>query len=152
MEEKYDAYLIKNLGTITTAKNGELIIFELRLGAPDSGDYSDEHYAINYDSLQLLIAGLIEAVNMADALREKNPIHSGNQSSGFAFKLEKASIGPSSKDRLVHILELGVRGSEGGALRYRVRADRAQLEKLRDLLDWYLDTPDGQGQVRRPTH
>ena len=147
-----NATLVKNLGKILTANNGEMIVFELRLADANSDQYTDEDFVIQYDALQLLVAGLVDGINMADELREKNPMHKGGVQGGFAFRLKTTSIGPSSKRRGEHIVEFGVEGAQGGKLKYRVLCGRTELENLCDLLAQYLDSPEGHGQAQPSGH
>ena|SRR5688572_29137872 len=153
MAKTYNAKPVKNLAEVTTANNGEMIIFGLQFGMPDGDVASDEYFAIPYDALSNVIAGLLDAGGRANALREKNPIHSeGAETGGFAYKLDNGAISPSLLHKGEHVLECQVRTPAGGELKYLIRADRDGLETLHKLLGWYLDTPAGRGEASHPAH
>jgi hypothetical protein len=153
MPKTFNAKPVKGLGEATTAKNGEMIVFGLQFGMPESEASSDEHFAIPCDTLPVFIAGLLDACNKAVAVRAR---HRGRMSSedveAYAYKLDNGSIGPSSAHHGEHILECQVRTPKGVALKYHIRADREGLQTLHSLLGWYLDTPAGRGERSLPAH
>ena len=152
MPKTYNAKPVKGLGEVTTAKNGEMIIFALQFGMPESDAAAAEHFAIPHDSLANFIAGLVDIGNKAVALRAKHRAPGGSEDlESYAYKLENGAIGPSSIHAGEHVLECQVQ-SPAGPLKYHVRADREGLETLHKLLEWYLDTPAGRGETSMPAH
>jgi hypothetical protein len=152
MAKTYNAKPVKGLGDVTTANNGEMIIFGLQFGMPESDVAADEHYAIPHESLSNFIAGLVDVGNKALALRAKHRPHAASEDlESFAYKLENGAIGPSSMHKGEHVLECQVQ-SPSGPLNYHIRADREGLETLHKLLAWYLDTPAGRGEKTLPAH
>ena len=120
---------------------------------PEAEASAEEHFAIPCDTLPVFIAGLLDAANMAVAVRAR---HRGRMSSedveAYAYKLDNGSIGPSTAHQGEHILECQVKTSRGIALRYHIRADREGLQTLHSLIGWYLDTPAGRGEKTLSAH
>lgn len=153
MPKTYNAKPVKSLGEVTTANNGEMIIFGVQFGLPESEASSDEYFAIPHEALPNFIAGLLDIGGKAGALRAKNSVYAGSEEiGGFAYKLDNGAVGPSSLHKGEHVLECQVRTPAGAALKYHIRADREGLETLHKLLGWYLDTPAGRGEVSVPAH
>ena len=153
MPKSYNAKPIKGLGEVTTANNGEMIVFGLQFGLPEGDVASDEYFAIPHDTLALFIAGLLDVGGKGAALRTKQRIHTpGEDVESYAWKLDNGSIGPSTINKGEHVLECLVRSPAGAALKYHIRADREGLETLHSLLGWYLDTPAGRGEGSLPAH
>ena len=100
MPKTYNPKPEKGLGEVTTAKNGEMIIFALQFGMPESDAAAAEHFAIPHDSLANFIAGLVDIGNKAVALRAKHRAPGGSEDlESYAYKLENGAIGPSSIPR-----------------------------------------------------
>jgi hypothetical protein len=153
MPKTYNARPVKGLGEVTTAKNGEMIVFGLEFGMPEGGASADEHFAIPSDTLQLFIAGLLDVANKARAVRAKRRSRASSEEvEVYAYKLDNGSIGPSAMHEGDHVLECQVRSPSGAAFTYHIRADREGLETLHNLLGWYLDTPAGRGEKTLPAH
>ena len=153
MRKTYNAKPIKDLGEVTTANNGEMIVFGLQFGMPEGDVASDEYFAIPYDTLSLFVAGLLDIGGKAAALRTKHRTHApGEDVEAYAWKLDNGAIGPSAIHKGEHVLECQVRSPAGAALKYHIRADREGLETLHSLLGWYLDTPAGRGEQSVPAH
>jgi hypothetical protein len=153
MPKSYNAKPIKGLGEVTTANNGEMIVFGLQFGMPEGDVASDEYFAIPHETLALFIAGLLDVGGKALTLRTKHRPHMpGEDVEGYAYKLDNGAIGPSAITKGEHVLECQVRSPAGAALKYHIRADREGLETLHSLLGWYLDTPAGRGEASAPAH
>jgi hypothetical protein len=153
MPKTYNAKVVKDLGEVTTANHGEMIIFGLGFAAPEGAPPSEEHFTMPYDSLSLFIARLMDGGSKANAQRQKAAIHANaDDMDGFSCRLENGAIGPSALHKGEHILECQVQGAGAGSLKYRIRADREGLETLHSLIGWYLDTPAGRGETSHPAH
>jgi len=153
MRKTYNARPIKELGEITTANKGEMIVFGLQFGMPEGDVASDEYFAIPHETLALFIAGLLDIGGKAAALRTKHRTHAPREDvEAYAYKLDNGAIGPSAITKGEHVLECQVRSPAGAALKYHIRADREGLETLHHLLGWYLDTPAGRGEESLPAH
>ena len=153
MAKTFNAKPVKGLGEVTTAQNGEMIVFGLQLGMPEGEVSAEEHFAIPCDALSPFIAGLLEVGGKALALRTKRRTHGpGEDAEAYACKLDNGAIGPSSIHPGEHILECQVRTPGGATLKHHIRADREGLETLHSLLGWYLDTPAGRGEKTLPAH
>ncbi len=153
MPKTYNAKPVKGLGEVTTANNGEMIVFGLQFGMPEGDVASEEYFAIPHDTLAVFIAGLLDVGGKATALRTKHRTHApGEDAEAFAYKLDNGAVGPSAINQGEHVLECQVRSPEGAALKYHIRADREGLETLHNLLGWYLDTPAGRGEKSVPAH
>lgn len=129
----------------TTFNKGELIVFGFKIGEKDKEAFQELHFVLQSDMLPLLIAKFQELGTQSYELKSKNPLHAAGGSFGYAYKLEKGAIGPAGKNRGEHIIEFEARSSGGGTSKYRLRADRAGLENLRDLIQNYLDSPESRG-------
>lgn len=152
-------YMTKHLNALpiqsgidfSTYDNGELIVFGFKIGEKNKEAFQEVHFVVHSDVLPLLIAKFQEIGAHSDELKAKNPLRAGSNF-GYAYRLEKAAIGPSGKRQGEHILEVESRSSGGGTSKYRLRTDRAGLENLCDLIRQYLDGPDSQNPKAGQPH
>lgn len=151
MTKNLNALPIQSGVDFTTFNNGELIVFGFKIGEKDKEAFQELHFALHSDMLPLLIAKFQEVGEQSNELKAKNPLRAGSNF-GYAFRLEKAAIGPSGKYQGEHILEVESRSSAGSTSKYRLRADRAGFENLCILIRQYLDGPDSQNPKLTPSH
>ncbi len=152
MTQNIEAHPIQSLIDFSTHNQGELISFGFRLGEKGAEPFQDIHFALHSDMLPLFIAKFQEVGTASDILKSQNPLRTTGGSAGYAYRLVKGAIGPSSKVSGEHILEVETHSQSGAGSKYRLRADRAGLESLCDLIRQYLDGPSSRNQALVQPH